>query len=275
MAGKPAYIINDLAPDSDPTFSGVSMSSVYPLLNVVDGVLARPTHFDSGVIKFHLNASPFVGYDSLFIGNTNIVSADGIRGFYIKAQNSSPTPGGEHGPFIRNGSRNLFIDLTAAATDANLIANAHYLAITPNNVDGADLFTEIGEIIIGPRVELPRAPFGAEGVGVSKSNPTSGIENKTLGGIKYRYKLSKSRIIQPTFRFPESEFEAFLAFSQAVEAIPFVYIPDVTTNEAYYCTKPFGFDPHAIGRKVDDSGLTQWYDWSPPFETESEGILGS
>lgn len=264
MAGKPAYIALDLVRTAVSIVGGQFDAANYPIANLANGRLGKGTRLPySGTnIDIAITNSPYLQFDTVFVGAHSLLS-DSI--FYVYG-GVTTLSGGPIGFGVWR-SRNMWVDI-------GLQTVFDFIELQFANLSGTvGVPIDLGEVVIGKRIEFPRAPFAPTGGGVERTFPTTGLTVRTLGGSKYRYGLSRSQIIQPTFRFPESERQAFQDFSEAVEAIPFLYIPDVTGVEAYYVTKDFGFNPHTIGRWMDGASLAHWYDWSPAFETESEGIL--
>ncbi len=259
--GYPAYIATNLAVDAVSVDVVNDLDSTnFPASYVNDEILATVTKMDGigGQIIFDLTNSPFISYNSVFIGNHSL-TAVGTYGLY-----SGPSLVSFSGlGFGTVRLKNMWLPFT------NQTVNPFFrVDLTDATLDDQ---IEIGEIVIGPRVVLPRPPMW----GIGKQQANKGITLETLGGVTWDYELNHYKIFQPTFRFPESEYATFLAFNDAVGRSPFVYIPDVDSSEAYYVKKDRGFDPRPIGAGMDGSSMAHWYDWTPTLRCQSEGIAVS
>ncbi len=264
MAGYPAYIAVDLALTAlGITGALLQDSSNYPADNIADGILANTSRLTylGGNFELHIVNSPWINYDSVAILNHSmrvgstlsikVGTAPGSGGSYASIDSSTD--------FVKNAWYPI------ATQTSNTYVR---IEMTPLGAVSGDSPVELGEVVVGTRTLLPRPPRW----GVEKRQRNTGIDIETLGGVQYAYELSKYKIFRQTFRFPESQYAAFLAFSDAVGRDPFVYIPDVTSSEAYYVRKARGFDPYPIGPASDGSVLAHWYDWTLELRTESEGL---
>ncbi len=256
--GKPAYIATNLAADA-VSVTGLAPldSSVYPVSYINDEILATPYKIsDFGDnITFDLTNSPFISYDSIFVGNHNVSSGGSMvlyTGTVLLSLGVLVT--------VPYRLKNSWVSFTSQT-----FKNYAQLQITDFSLEDQ---LEIGEIVIGPHVVLPRAPMW----GIGKTQVNKGVTLETLGGVPWDYELNHYKVFQPTFRFPESEYAAFLAFSDAVGRSPFVYIPNVDSSESYYVKKDRGFDPRVVGPGMDGSTMAHWYDWTPTLRCQSEGI---
>ncbi len=259
--GKPAYISTNLAADAiSVTATNLSAPTVYLDDYINDEILATTTRFTGlgGHVTFDISASPFVDYNTVFIGNHNLNTGGS---FNVYTGTSLLSLGFVNlATLTANGVKNTWIAL-GSQTPKNYVQ----VQIVPPSLM---TYAEAGEIVIGPRVLLPRACTW-DGDEIQEN---TGITNETLGGVEWDYELSHYGMIQPKFIFPQSERAAFLAFSDAVERTPFVYIPDVDRTTAYYVKKDRGFKPQFYAAAMDGSSMARWYVWTPTFRTQSEGI---
>jgi hypothetical protein len=256
--GKPAYIATNLVENAVSLNLVNEHDSVnFPSSYVGDQILATVSKFDGtgGQINIDLAASPFTGYDSVYIGNYNLTAAGSL---FIYLGTSLGTVAFNAAPSYR--AKQLWASV--GTQTVNDFVQVQMIDTTLNNR------LEVGEVVVGTRVVLPRAPMW----GIRKQQRNAGITNETLGGVQWDYELNHYKVFEMTFRFPESEYAAFLAFSDAVGRSPFVYIPDVNTSEAYYVRKQRGFEPVPIEPAMDGSAIAHWYDWTLSLRTESEGI---
>jgi hypothetical protein len=253
--GKPAYLLTNLITPS--ALTGGNIDSHFPLDNLVDGILGKTTRWTGGGgnANAHMESSPQVSFDTLFIGNHNLVSPE----FFEITGNPGLIVTTTHYSFARD--HDIFIDLAGIS---GFTQNAHYISVN----FGASHAIEVGEMVIGKRISFPRSPMW----GVGKRQVNTGISMETEGGIQSDYELSKYSMIEPTFRFPESEYATFQAFSDAVGRTPFVYIPDVSQTVGYYVRKQRGFEPDPVGPGMDGSSMAHWYDWKLSMRTESPGL---
>lgn len=256
--GKPAYLLTNMV--TAGILTGANITSGFPLSNLADGFLGTTTRWDGGGgnLNAHMATSPQLSYDSVFIGNHNLSATEN---FAISANPGITTTTSEH-DFAR--LNDVFINLT---TIGGLTQNANYLNV---NFATSRSPIEIGEFVVGKRVLLPRAPKW----GINKTQVDRGISVELPSGIQYDYELGSYQMVEPTFRFPESEYEAFKAFSVAVGRSLFVYIPDVDQNAGYYVKKARGFDPRPLseGPGMDGASLAHWYDWTLSMRTDSYGL---
>lgn len=253
--GLPAYMVTNLAASAGLT--GVNIASGFPLTNLIDGKLGMYTKWTGG--GGSLNMHMLVNYNSMFIGNHSLVAGE----TFDISGNPALIPSASEASVWR--SENIFVNF--ALLSPAYVANSPYINIRFNSV--ADPVT-IGEIVVGARVAFPRNfnwtyPKKEHGLGVT---------NRTRSGVRTDYVFGKYRTFQPDWMFPESEYETFKAFNDAVRALPFVWIPDVAVNEAYYVRKDLmDFDPQPIGPAREAGVMQPHYRWAPLLCGESQGLI--
>jgi len=250
--GLPAYFQTSILTIATLEDKGTAVSTTYPLTYLLDSILGTTARWTSGgaAVEAHLSSN----YDSLFIGNHNLVSP---ATFQVQADTVTPPGGGvlTVTPTARTG--NMFIDLTFAL-------NRAYLRITPSLVAAQ----EIGELLVGTRIPFPRNFEWS----MPKPDTDLGITLDTPAGNQFDYEFGSYTEFRPSWMYPESERASFRAFSQAVGRQPFVWIPDVAGTEAYFVKKERSFKDVPVGPAWAGGVFQQHYRWQPLFRTMSEGL---
>lgn len=249
--GLPAYILTNLLTLGAISDQGTAASTTYPLSYLIDAILGTTARWTGGVA---VEANLSDDYDSLFIGNHNIVSPEY---FQIQATAATPPDGTTLTSTLTARTGDMFIDLAFAL-------NRQYLRVAASLAAPV----EVGELIVGTRVLFPRQREWSQ----TKPQTNLGISQETRGGNRFRYNFGKYTEFRPSWMFPESEYATFLAFSDAVDIDPFVWIPDVATTEAYFVDKEFGFNPQPVGPAWDNGVFQEHYRWQPIFRTRSKGL---
>lgn len=259
MSGLPAYIATNLAASALSVDNASARdASIYPATYVNDEILGTKIRAsgDGTNITLDIDSSPFVSYDSVYIGNYNITSAGAI---YIYAGTALFALSAVGFPTYR--AKQVWCTV-GTQTFRNLVQVQIVDTTMTDQI-------EVGEIVIGTRVELPRSRMWRG----DKWRNNTGETVTTKGGVTWDYEHSTNTGLRHTYKFPESEYADFEEFSIAVGRSPFVYIPDVSTGEAYYGKKTNrGFHPQAVDEGMDDSTFAQWYQWDFEFESLSEGL---
>ncbi len=263
--GLPAYIANNLCRTSDTdTFDGAPLQDAtnYPASNIGNGILGKGSRLTylGGYYEVHFTNSPWIDYNSVFIGNHSLTSTGTIE---ILGGTSSPAATSLATPAWRE--KNLW---AAIGTQTSRT----YIRVTLTQSDGTSIPIELGELVIGPRVALPR---GVDWI-MPKSEEEVGVRQISRGGaVVGEYIFGRFNTLQPQFQFPESDYAAFRTWHRNTVGSPFVYIPDVDTSEAYYVRMPFEFNAQCIGGGQYSGTFQRVYQWAPLLRMESEGLAVS
>jgi hypothetical protein len=254
---KPAYFLaNFLASAAAITTS--TEDDLFVKANLYDQIAGKPFKFTSST----------TGYIEIDHGAAATYDTIAIIGHNLTAESSVVVKGG------------------AAANPSTVIETAEYredclwidlgsrnerytrVVFTDTNPDKIT----IGEIVLGTRIELPRAPR----FGVQASREEMDLAFETVRRVESVYKLGGRERRKYAFRFPQSEYDDFRDMHMAVggQAAPFVWIPDQDGAEVFYVRKQAGFDPRASEEPAQDSdGLDEIYDYDLELREEVHGVL--
>lgn len=238
--GRPAYLVKNLVEEPGVTLTASDADSNYPLANLKDRVRARPFKFvTSGSVWIEVDFG--ASYDSYSEFNTVALIGHTIDDTGDCTINGGPTSN----PLpVRATFRNRQPDLwVSTAATINRFVRININKWTTTNIPS------IGELVVGHRTALPRAPVWS----IVKQFENSGITHRTYGGVSWDYEYFSRWHFQFGFRFPESEFAQFEAFSRQVGRKPFVWIPDETKSEMFYVKKQRGFAPVPVGPGRDQN----------------------
>jgi hypothetical protein len=126
-----------------------------------------------------------------------------------------------------------------------------------------------GSPLSGTTVTLPRAPRWGRKKGTDEHN----IIHQTNRGKIWAYRLFEVQTREYVFRFPESEYDGFLAFHQNVQGqlTPFYWVFE---SETLLVRKEAGFSPQPTAQEpyMDGATLAVWYDYTLTLTEESPGL---
>lgn len=257
---NPAYVYENLVEtqlDGSPPGGSASSSTedaTYGLENLYDGIYAKPFRFTStsgGYIEIDFGSAQ--SFDTVFIGGHNMLAAGGT----VKA-GASANPSTTVGTIVHR-DQDIWVNTGTQS--------ARYVRVTLTDTNSENV--QIGELVIGLRVALPRPPQW----GIEPEDIDEGVTLETNGGVLWDYEYFKRYGLDLPFRFPESERAAFRLFNTHVDRVPFVLIPNPATVDAYYGRKLRGIKPRPAGAFRDGSSLALWYDLLIQFRTESLGLV--
>ena len=250
---RPSYIAGNVASGASITYS--TQDADYPVANLVDADLASRFKFTSGSggwVEFDLVEAQQIS--AVYLGNHNFQSGSGFA-VTIKA-GSSPNPSSTVAtPEWREES--MVGTFTAASY--------RYVRITITDLQTGDDVTELGEVVIGLRVQLPRGIRYGE----KPHQVQEGIVERTNRGKRYALELYQLPRREYQFRFPLSELAQFRAWWDAVGGMvdPFVWLP-ANGAECYYMSiEDQGFLPDELAQQAAEAV----YDYSVALIGESIG----
>lgn len=140
------------------------------------------------------------------------------------------------------------------------------LTITDNNPN----YIQIGQLLLGLRVALPRArKIGNYSPAVKRSV----ISGETYGGAFFNYHLFQRQQLNPSFRVGSAaELAILTALDQAVygNLYPFLYIPESSKSECYYVRKEVDFEPQEYSARL--AGPELIHDYQMTLIEESRGM---
>jgi hypothetical protein len=229
---RPSYIAGNLAAGASITYS--SQDSANPAANTVDGDFASVLRFTSG-------ASNWLEYDlvaqypvsAVFLGNHNFISGSG-GGVTIKAGNS-PAPS-----TVVASPEHRAESMVGLFTEASY----RYIRIEISDLQaGADV-TQLGEVVIGARVQLPRGVRHGE----KPHQVQEAIVERTNRGKRYALEMFQLPRREYTFRFPQTELATFRTWWDAVGGVldPFVWLPENGAECYYMSIEDQGFLPDEL-----------------------------
>jgi hypothetical protein len=224
--GLPAYLVTNLI-SGNSTITSDTEDANYPHENLYDQILANPFRFTvttGGYIEVDLGSAQ--SFDTIFLGGHNL---DASATIVITAGNSPAPTTGIAAPAYRAGGMVAVITPTQSARYIRI-------TITDSNTDN----TEIGELVIGARVALPRSFRHGFGGGVLQQN----LQMETERGVKWVYKQYQREQREYEFRIDgDAELSDFRTLHNAVDGnlTPFVWIPDISGTDVYYVRKERGF----------------------------------
>jgi hypothetical protein len=251
----PAYVVTNLAMDAFDITSSTA-DPAYPAGNLADGMAGRPFRFTvttGGDIEVNFGAAK--NFDTVALLGHNFQSLTGS----VKAGNTANPSTVVAALTYR--APNLWADC------GNQNAQFVHISVSDANTEAS----AIGELIIGKRVALPRPPKW----GVVKQREERDILNETVRGVIHANHLFGREYREPSFRFPESEYEAFKALHTAAggRVLPFLWLPNPASSpEAYFMRKEADFRPLAAEAGIDGGALALWYDYTLQLTEESFGV---
>lgn len=238
--GKPAYIAGNYLSGAAVTPS--SEDSAYPVENLSNGDQSNPFRFTSGASNsLVIDLGEELQVSGILFANHNFVSTATLS---VKA-GTSPSP-------------STVVDSPAWAETYILSrfteGTYRYITIELTDAQDAGDVTEIGELVIGLRVELPRGVrFGA-----AAQIMQEGIKERTNRGRRYALELYQLQKRIVSFRYPESEEAQFLAWWNAIGGFvdPFVWIEDNDVAAAIYASwDGMGFLPQELSDQAAEPVL--------------------
>lgn len=238
---------------SAATITPATEATAYPATNLYDRQAARVYRSTSAsAISLLIDMGVAVSCDTVAIINHNLTAASSIL---LKAGATSPPASTVAAPVYRQ--RDIWKAFTPTA--------ARYWLLTIAGTAPAAI--QIGQLVLGTRVELPRARRIG---GFTPATERFNIASETYAGVNYAYPVYQRKRFDPTFRVLDSELVTMNTFDQVVtgNARPFVYVPDVTAADVYYVRKEMSFEP----REFDKSGAGIVYDYQMVLVEESRGL---
>jgi hypothetical protein len=129
---------------------------------------------------------------------------------------------------------------------------------------------QIGQMIIGTRVALPRARrIGDYSPAIKRAT----ISGETYAGVFWNYPLFKRHQLNPSFRVGSAaEFAILAALDEAVHGnlYPFLYIPDGNGADCFYVRKELDFEPQEYQGRL--AGRELVHDYQMTLIEESRGL---
>lgn len=243
-----AVILHNLL--ASATLSSSTADAVYGLPYLYDEVLARPFRFASssgGWIEIDLGESTAV--DAVAILNHNLAATATV----VLKSGATPAPSATLATITWREA-----NMWAALTDPE---HRYYrLEIADANSEA----TEIGELVLGKRIQLPRSRRWGQKPGRQRSD----IMLETEHGVKHVYERFQREVRDYAWRVLESELKPFTDLDSQLRGRlnPFVWIPDTSAREAFLARRTASdFRP----AELDDHLEAYDVNWS--VEEESRG----
>ncbi|MEE8262761.1 MAG: hypothetical protein V3R83_09895 [Gammaproteobacteria bacterium] len=248
----PSFISGNLLTGSVLTVS--SEDAAFPKDNLRDGDFANPLRFTSGTSSsVEIDFLSAKSFDRLFIGNHNF---DPSVTLTVKAGGLSPPTTVIDTPSFKVES------ILSKFTEQS----ARFLRLEITDAQPGGGVTEIGELVAGLRVKFPRGiRFGSQ-IHIQQES----IRKRTNRGKRYALELFRLPRRAYTFRFPQSERQAFLDWWEAVRGNldPFVWIEDDDGDEALFVSLDAdGFLPD----ELPDQALAPYLDYQVTLVGEGTG----
>jgi len=249
-----AYLTNLITSASVITVS--TEDSAYPAENLYDKQAARVFRGTSlTALTVLIDFGAAISADTIVLINHNLTAAATLS---LKAGAASPPAAVVATPLYR------LHDLWKSF--ASVSARYWQLEIADTNTE----VLEIGQLLIGARVAMPRARRIAQGY--RPATKRSNISGETYAGVLWNYHLFERKEFNPSFRVGSA---AELAVLQGVDAAtygnlyPFVWMPDTSAADCYYVRKQMDFEPEEISRIT---GAELVHDYQMTLIEESRGL---
>lgn len=249
-----AYLINLIT--SAATITPSTEDSAYPKANLYDKQAARVFRGTSlTALTILVDFGAAIAANTIALINHNLTASATLS---LKAGAASPPGGTVATPLYR--AHDLWKSFASVAYRYWL------LTIADTNTEAL----EIGQLIIGARVTMPRARRIAQGY--RPATKRSNISGETYAGVLWNYHLFERKEFNPSFRVGSA---AELAVLQGLDAAtygnlyPFVWIPDVTGADCYYVRKEPDFEPEEFSRIT---GRELVHDYQMTLIEESRGL---
>lgn len=246
-----AYLFTNLI-DSNATITPSSEDSAYPVENIYDKLAAKVFRSESPTsLTILIDFGVARQADTIVIINHNLTSGATLS---LKADGSNPPTTEIATPSYREN------DLWKAFN----ATSARYWLLMITDSNASDI--QIGQIIIGTRVALPRARRIG---GYSPAKERFVISSETYAGVNWNYHIFQRQRFNPIFRILASELAIFTALDALIygNTYPFIYIPDASAVDCYYVRKEESYEPQEI-----DVSSEIVYDYQMTLVEESRGL---
>lgn len=239
-----------------------SEDAAYPVENLFDGLYAKPFRSESpSTLNIVIDLGAPQSFNAVGIMGHNGVALAGT----VKAGNS-PSPSTVVGTFTFR-EQDMWVDVGTQA--------AQYITIELTDANTANI--QIGELVIGQRVALPRSLFWTNGQSSYRPHQMEeGVTLQTNGGVTWDYELFEQYQLEGLFRFPQSEYAQFRLFhSRTKRTNPFVWIPNIPsqTEEVYFVKRTRGMIVSHSQPGADSGSVRHWYDLPITLIGESLGLI--
>jgi hypothetical protein len=247
-----AYLLSLMAPATIVTPS--TEDAAYPKTNLYDRIAAKVFRCTSPTsLTILLDFGAPITANSIALVNHNLTSSATLS---LKADAGNPPSTVVATPAYRENDIWKSFESTSAWY--------WLLEITDSNLANI----QIGQLLLGARVALPRA----RRIGDSYRSTTrnTGIQSETYGGVKWNYHLYDRKEFNPSFRVVGAELDTLGTLHQSAygDVRPFLYIPDSSLADCYYVRKEQSFEP----TEIDKSGGGIVYDYQMTLTEESRGL---
>jgi hypothetical protein len=239
--------------------SAITVSSEdenYPSENIFDRQAARVFRCESKTsLEILIDAITGVYADSIAVINHNFTSSATVN---LKAGNSNPPT-----TVVAAMTWREFDMWKAFPPEAR---RYYKLEVADSNSE----FLQLGQLVIGPRLELPRARRIAQGY--SPARERTNLSSETYAGVFWNYFLFDRLKFNPSFRLAgDSELAVMRTLDRAVygNVFPFVYIPKTDEANVYYVRKDEQFQPSELDR-IGEGAVA--YDFAMNLTEESRGL---
>lgn len=250
-----AYLAANLI-SSSVTITPSSEDATYPKANLYDR--QAPNVFRSTsltTLTILLDFGVAVRADTIALINHNLTASATLS---LKADGSNPPT-----TVIATPTRREH-DLWKGFTSTS--ARYWKLEITDTNT----AVLEIGQLILGVRINFPRARrIGSYKPAIKRSN----ISGETYAGVLWNYHLYDRHEFNPSFRVGSATELAALATLDATvygNLLPFLYIPSITGADCYYVRKEESFEPEEYKGRL--AGPELIHDYQMILIEESRGL---
>jgi hypothetical protein len=251
-----AYLSTNLI-SSGSAITPSTEDEAYPATNLYDRQSARVFRGESPTsLTILIDFGAAVLADTLAIINHNLTAAATLS---LKAGTSSPPSTAIATPTYRAN------DIWKAFTGTT--ARYWLLAISDSNPSPI----EIGQLVLGVRVEFPRGRRIGEGYKPAVKRFT--IVGETYAGVFWNYHVFQRREFNPSFRVANASEESVLRAldtSTCGNLWPFVYIPDVSGTDCYYVRKEQDYEPQEYGERT--AGPEKVHEYTMALAEESRGL---
>ena len=250
-----AYLAANLI-TSNATITTSTEDASYPKANLYDRQAARVFRGTSlTALTVLIDFGAAVAANTIALINHNLTASATLN---LKAGAASPPGATVATPLYR--AHDLWKSFTSASYRYWL------LTIADTNTEAL----EIGQLIIGARVSMPRARrIGPPYRPATKRNT---IPGETYAGVFWNYHLFQRKAFNPTFRVGSvAELAILTALDTAAygNVYPFLYIPDGAAADCYYVRKEPDFEPEEVSRIT---GRELVHDYQMTLTEESRGL---
>lgn len=240
-----AYLFANLV-SSTAAIAPSTEDEAYPVGNLYDKQAAKVFRRESKTgLPILINLLAAMTADSIAIVNHNFTNAAAIT---LKAGAGNPPT--TVAAILSYREHDLW------KAFASTSARYWLLTVTDTNA----LPFQIGQLVLGERIGLPRARRIGEGYRPSVKRHT--ISGETYAGVLWNYHVHQRKQFNPSFRVADETEEALFRDLDAFvygNLRPFLYIPDVSGSDCHCVRKEMDYEPSEYAERTAGPGKVHNY----------------